>query len=649
VKNVRIHHLELSNFKGIEHFGLCADGKDCVILGDNATGKTTLADSFFWLLFGKDSLNQANFEIKTLDASGEAKHGLEHKVQATIDVDGKRLELRKVYAEKWQKKRGSAEKEFTGHTTDYFIDDVPKSKKEYEACIAAIADEQLFKLLTNPRYFNEVLHWQKRREMLLAVCGDITDSEVIASDKSLSGLPAILGDRKLEDHRKVIAADRARINKTLEQIPVRISECQGGIVQVDPSFDGKILKELKAQLKAKQEELTRIETGGEIAEKTKQLRMVESQLIDLENKKRPALNDAIKAKIEEVSKQHEELIYLDRESRTLASKIQAGVDAVAELDASMAALRQLWSVVNAAQFTFEQSSTCPTCGQDLPESKLDEAREKALAAFNARRAEDLAKIQEKGKTQKAEKEGLEKEIVSWKDKINQFAEQMATIRAKIESLEDEIKSPPSVTPSKQDAKELADLTAKKNELEASIFELQIGSNDAIAEVKAQIEELESAIDKNNGIMVQIEHNKSAFARLEELKAQERTLAAQFEKLEKELYLTETFIRRKVELLEERINGRFKLARFKMFNEQVNGGLQECCEVMVNGVPYSSLNNAMRINIGLDICNTLSEHHGLSLPVWIDNSESITQVLSTESQQIRLVVSEHHKTLTVQGA
>ncbi|HHW94431.1 MAG TPA: AAA family ATPase, partial [Mogibacterium sp.] len=211
---MKIKSLILRNFKGIRNFELNTDGKDVSIMGDNASGKTSLFDSFTWLLFGKDSLNRADFEIKTLKPDGKPEHGLEHSVEAILQLeDGSQIALKKVFREKWTKKKGSATATFTGHTTDYFIDGVPVQKKEYDARIAEIADENIFRLLTDPRYFNEIMHWTDRRKLLLEVCGDVSDQEVVSSNNGLSRLAEILGKRTIEQHRKVILARRAEINR----------------------------------------------------------------------------------------------------------------------------------------------------------------------------------------------------------------------------------------------------------------------------------------------------------------------------------------------------------------------------------------------------------------------------------------------------
>ena len=223
--SMKLDRLLLKNFKGIKHFELNPQGKNTEVYGRNGTGKTTLADAFNWLLFAKDTRGKADFPIKTHDKDGEPIHGLDHEIEGAFLLEtGKKLTLKKVYVEKWTKKRGSAEKKvFTGHTTDHFINAVPVNQGEYNAKIAKIIDENVFRLLTDPRFFNN-LHWEKRRKLLIEVCGDVSDGEVISSDEKLYPLSNILQDYNVEEYRKILKARRAEINKELEKIPVRIDE-----------------------------------------------------------------------------------------------------------------------------------------------------------------------------------------------------------------------------------------------------------------------------------------------------------------------------------------------------------------------------------------------------------------------------------------
>jgi hypothetical protein len=188
--------------------------------------------------------------------------------------------------------------------------------------------------------------------------------------------------------------------------------------------------------------------------------------------------------------------------------------------------------------------------------------------------------------------------------------------------------------------------ADKETLSMAITELQSDTHGEVTGIRAEIATLENEVKFAADRLADIERVNQGNKRIDELKARERELAAEFEKLEQEHFLCESFIRAKVNLLEEKINSKFRLARFKLFETQINGALNEVCEVVYNGVPYNSLNNAARINIGLDIINTLSDYYNFSAPIFCDNAEAVTQLIETRGQLIRLVVSEPDKTLRI---
>lgn len=649
---MKLNRLVLRNFKGIREFTLDARGEDTNIYGDNATGKTTLMDAFLWLLFGKDSQNKTDFEIKTLGPNGEPEHGLEHSVEARLQLpNGRQTTLKKTYREKWTKKRGSATAEFTGHTVDHFIDGVPVKKGEYEAHIAKIIDEDTFKLLTNPKYFNEHLHWQKRREILLEICGDVSDHEVIQSNKDLSELPGILNDRTLEDHRKVIQARRTEINKELEKIPVRIDEVERGLPEV--IADAKILQPEISAFRAKEQELleqlARTESGGAIAEKTKLLRKLEAELINLKNQHHAKYETEIRTKQKALNDTQEEYHGLLASLSGMEKSLELRHEELASLGNRITTLRAKWHDINEQQFEFEQSDTCPTCGQALPQEQLEAAREKALAEFNRQKAEKLETISAEGKQLKARDDDIKAEINGLREKMIEARKRLQSIEASAETLKNEVEKLQS---KQRDYNNSPECVAKLKEIEAvevDIEQLKAGSHQAISVLKAELNNIREEIGEREQALSQIHTRDQGIKRIEELKAEERKLAAEYEELEQQLYLTEEFIRTKVQLLEDKINSKFRMARFKLFEVQVNGAISETCETTYNGVPYSNLNNGARLNIGLDIINTLAEHYDFAPPVWLDNAESVTDILPTRGQQIRLVVSEKDKKLRVELA
>lgn len=645
MKQIRLTKLELTNFKGVKRFTLDLNGQDAAINGANGTGKTTLYDGFLWLLFGKDSLNSAAFEIKTIGKDGSL-HNLSHEVEGVFDIDGKALTLRKTLQEKYTKKKGSSRPEFTGHEINHYIDGVPVKKGEYDTAIKDIIDEEAFKLLTNPRYFNEVLHWTKRREILMAICGDIADADVIASDKALKKLPDILGSRTLDDHKKVIAAKRTEINRELERIPVRIDEAAKSLPDISgidvPTLEADLVK-LKALKTEKETELLTISAGGQVAELTKQLRGIEAQIQSKQNEFELEKWARIKAVQSESDKVYAPLMEKKRMVEELEQKSKRLSVKISSLEAELPILRDQWKSINAKKMVFEASGICPTCGQDLPPERLETAYREAQAQFNQKKSAALAENVAYGVSITKNIESLFADITQAENEIEALQPYIHTLEEKFTAIEKQIKAIHEELPPQDGV-----LSGKADGLRARIAGL--GTADDTQAQKQKLTSEIQAIDiqsiEDRRQIALVETAGKTQARIGELQTQEKTLAAEYEKLEGELFLCETFIRAKVAMLEDRINARFKMARFKLFQDQINGGMTECCEVTFQGVPYSSMNNAARLQLGLDIISTLSIHHGIACPVWLDNRESCTWIPETDSQIISLIVDETAKELTI---
>lgn len=651
MKEIKLIQLALRNFKGIRSFTLEADGNDIKVYGDNATGKTTLFDAFVWLLFDKDSNNRKDFAIKTLDENGKVLHNLEHEVEASFSIDGKIITLRKVYKEKWTQKRGSVSQEFSGHTTDYLIDGVPAKKKEYDQLISELIDEDVFKLLTNPAYFNEQLKWQDRRKVLLEVCGDITDEEVIACNQDLAKLLDVLNGRSIEDHKKVIVEKRKEINKELDSIPVRIDEIQRGLPELTglekQSLENQI-NDLNTQIDDKMTEINSIKNGKTITDKQKEIQEVEIELLQIKQEHEAGSKDHIyqlKARLQE---EKSNTNILQSQLEDLKIKQRHNAENIKSIEENLQKLREEWTTVNNQEFKHSDQCECPACGQSLPEEQIEEARNKALAQFNLEKSKKLEEINSQGKRGKEQKEELfqqNEQLVKKQEKFTSQIEKkqklMARLTKQLEQLESQVID---ITDNPQYVEKLQD----KQKLQEEIEGLRLSNQAAIQEIEQQIIQLKSERDELQSELAKFSVFEQSQKRIVELQEQQRDLAFEFEQLEHELYLTEEFTRTKVNMLTEKINSKFKYARFKLFEQQVNGGLNEVCETLFNGVPYSSgLNNAAKINVGLDIINTLSEHYGFSAPIFVDNAEAVTKLIDTNSQLISLVVSGKDKQLRVE--
>lgn len=640
---MKLTKLELLNFKGLKAFTINFNG-DVIIRGDNATGKTTVFDSVCWLLFGKDSLDRADFEIKTLDG-GEPIHKVNHEVTGTFTLDeGGTVELKRVYREKYSSPRGG-EVTMTGHTTDYFVDGVPKKEKEYKEIVSSLIDESIFKLITNPLYFNETYSWQNRRKLLLEMCGDISDEDVIAEYSELKALTDILSGHSVDDHRKVVAAKKTAINKELDMIPVRIDEALRGKPTIDTPRDVLIqeislatttLETLEADKALLVNGHAVVDTRAELRDVQRRLMARESEL-QMEYKKQSALKsneyDMVVSELNKLSSNVESTKHrLDTSNRDI-QRIESVIDELMHQ-------RQL---VNEDAFVMDIDEACPTCGQKLPAEQIQAAREKAETKFNLRKSKQLEELNQSIELKQQDIENIKKRDAG----LEPVETLEALIKAKElvkETITDEIEQ--LTAPVLEDDSVYADLKAEEFMLQMKLDESNTDHSEEIADIDKRI-----ATTKEHRFNLETELNKYEEAkridtRVAELESQQAELAAEKSKLDEASYLMDEFVKAKVNMLEDVINSRFKLARFKMFNIMLNGNIEECCETTYKGVPYRSMNNAARINVGLDIINALTSYFKVNAPVFIDNAEAVTEFVPVNSQTIKLIVDESEPQLVV---
>ena len=643
---MRLISLRLRNFKGLREFTLDTKGRNVSVYSDNGVGKTTLVDAFTFCLFGKDSANRTDFEVLPLGPDGKRLIEItEALVEVVLSTDPEHLGVdpvtfKRIYSEKWVKRRGSTAPELAGHSTALFIDGVPQKEKDYKARVAALIDETRFRLLTNPRHFNDFLPWQERRRILLEVCGDVPDAEVVASEKALAELPGILGKYSADDYRKIAQGKRTDLNKALAEIPTRIDEAQralpDGMTGVVP--DTRPLLEMRATLLNKK---ASIQAGGGVAEKTKELREVEAQILQMENqhtarieRDRSGLRQQIEA-LRTAIQEDEALSNLARHA------IAANEAVIADSEAALAELAKAYREVAAS--TFSVDATCPTCGQQMPADRIEAAR----AEWNLARAKRLENI---GETGKRRKEAIEAARQS-KDRnaatIDQAGQRSSVRALDRQSVQDRLLTLDETIKARPASPEYLALHNRKRQLMDTIALLQAGSNPDTSEIDRSIAALDEQIAAAEKAQAQAKQRDQGLQRIEQLRADQRRLAAELEQIEKALYLMDLFTRTKVAMLTDKINGRFKMARFKLFEQQVNGGLAPVCETTYNGVPWSGgLNNGAQIAVGLDIIGTLSEFYGVKCPVWIDNHESVLHLPDMTCQVISLYVSGPDKTLRV---
>ena len=637
---IKILNLKLRNFKGVKELEINFDCKNTNIYGANATGKTTVFDAFKWLFFDKDSNDRKDFNIKTLDSNNNPIHFLEHEVEATLIIDGIDTTFKKVLQEKWVKKRGQTEQEFSGHETNYWIDEVPVKKKDYEEKINSLIPESLFKLITDPSYFNNQLKWTERRELLINISGaNISDDEILDSKEEFKILKNNLDGRSIDDYKKVVQAKIKDLNKQKETIPVRIDELTNTLItehEIDYEKIEKEKAEYNQQLQAIELEMTDVQA------KAKENMRIADQLAAA---KKELSDFKLKKETEYSQKYSSDLINLQNEKRVIESKIRYRQDEdsdrllkIQQDQKRKAELYKKWDDVSNMKLEFDPNSfICPTCKREYETDKIEEMKKQFENNLNVHKKSEQDAINKEGQAinlrldeNTKAREQIQQELPELNNNLDEITNRIAELeKAKVNDTSFDITSLP----------EYNNKISEIEKLEEKVKNLTNGDISYLQNRKLEISE---EINKLNKILNEREIQEKTKERITELQNEEENISKKIQELEGEQYALEEFTKTKVEFLENAINSKFEIVRFRLFDTQINGGLVECCDTLVNGVPYADVNNAHKILAGLDIINTLIKFYNTSAPIFIDNRESINEIYKIDTQIISLIVTTDPK-------
>lgn len=641
MKKIRINRLTLENFKCHDHLNLVFHGESASIFGDNATGKTSIYDALTWLLFGKDSAGngEKNIDIKPLDPSGQVRdHQAITAVEAELDVDGEVMTLRRTCREIWSTKRGSSEAVYDGNTSDYFVDGVPQKKNAFDAKIKELVPEEVFRLLTSVSYFSSDMKWQDRRATLFDIAGTLTDKEIMASNEQFQDLLDSMGKLSLPEYKAKLLSQRKGLTDIRNDTPTRISECQKTLKSIQ-GIDFVEAREQEQALSDQQTELSRKliawENSNVLSDLQLKLREAKLERDTLESQNRvhrqnqSAGKPDTQAMAKTISSERMRLETL----KTLTDGVRKEIDSYQK---DIAAGREEWIRVNGEAFT---GGICPTCGQALPFEQLQQATQ----SFDERKKQRLQGILEKGNQAKESCSIAQQRL---KELETEIRDREGQIQALVEQLEAVKSSTVVVTDLPEYAEQMQAIQEKCSSLQAEIQRVMQDNAKEQNAIRAQLTAVNDQLRLVRGVIANESVKDQTMDRIAQLKADAKNAAKALEAIEKMLRQMEEFTRFKARFVEDGINSLFCLATFRLFRVQTNGGLEERCDVVYKGVPYMGLNNGAKINVGIDIINTLSRHYGVTVPLFVDNAEAVTRLLDCDAQVIRLVVSEEDKELRV---
>ena len=654
--NIELVKMHIENFKGIKELDI-SFGKNTKIYGQNATGKTSIVDAYNWCLFDKNSIGEAKFQIRPLDANNNQINHVEIKVSVTLRIDGREITFKKVQKQNWVKKRGSLSETLQGNVNSFEIDEVPKKEKDYKEYIKNIINEDLFKLITNPQAFVGK-KWQEQREELMKLAPDIDNEDVIATNpKLLSELSLALSLHNPEDLQAKAKKALSEYKKQQAEIPARIDEVRKSMTDID-------VAELELQRNGLKEQIAEVEKSEEdmtaqyekYQKDTDDLMDLKFKLSDMERKANEDNNTSKRKYEEKIADFDADISSSNRKIDALKQNIIDAGGTISAYEKKREELLADWKEENAKTYVdklvFDENSTiCPMCGQSYPEDKIEQIKDD----FEQKKADV------KAKWEKDHKDTLDR-IVADGNRYKGLIEQM---QAKMEDAKGQLSAEQNKLQRMElEKEEVTDL------LEALPDKVDISDSEAYKELASQIAEKEKILNtansgaemrqqlriKKNGLkeeLFEVEKqitsadNSAKEERVEELQQEMNDIADKVNEQEKMLYLLEEFTKAKMTMISKSVNEKFKIVNWKLFDKQVNGAIVECCECTVNGVPFSALNTGHRIVAGLDIISTLSEMYGVIAPIFIDNAEAINEfnIPKIEAQTILLSVS-HDKQIEV---
>lgn len=644
MKEVFLKKLILKNFKKIQDLTVEFTDKNTFICGGNGTGKTTLQDAFLWLLFGKDSTNRAdtNFNIKTLGEDGKPILHLVHSVTGVLSINGRDVELQRNYVEKWGS--GVNAGVLQNHATEFYLNGVKlKTKKEYDAEVAAILPEDVFRMITNPLYF-PTMKAQDQKAMLLEMAGNVTNEEVANINPKFQELISLISGRTLEQLAKEIASKKSAIKDELKGIPGRIDSVRDAmpesedwaVLEKEIADKKEKIKDIDSQLADKSKQIeAEFKAKSELQKQIGNKKLAKSQR---ENEIRQNANKSYHDVLDNISKLEYQVKSRDAEiSRKQEdhSRIKANIEA---LNNDLEVLRGKFYAIDAETLQYPEGAfICPTCKRELEVEDIQAKQQELQDNFNLNKANRLKAVQNEGKEKAAKVEELKKQCSIIQATITQLSNEKEILVHNINECKGNM-------PEEQDTQKIIlsdptwlslsnEIVDLENQLKAEAKPIDTTE---LKEAKAILSEAIDELNKKLGKRDTIERSNKVIEDLEDRRDKNNEALAEQERLE---FLVQDFQKEKDNKLMERINGMFSLVKFSFISEKLNGNEAITCFCSVDGVPFADVNNASKINAGLDIINAICRSVGITAPIFIDNRESVNDLIPTMSQVINLVVSK----------
>lgn len=655
MKKIIFKSLSLLNFKGIRNLHVSFGENLTVISGRNAAGKTSIADAIMWVLFdvGYDG---NKLEPKTFDKNHEIIKEIPHEAELTLLVDGDQIVLKRSLSDAWKGDKCT-------NTYKYYVDGDVTTAGDFKKVVESICPDSVFRRISSATNFCS-LPWQKQRELLESLADKYTSQDITQGDERFDFVVEELKKKSIADLIHHIKYKRKEVQKQLDSVPVRLAELNKSMPEAQ---DWDALSAEKTKLNDKLVELANkmqaIRIGG--ADKVRYdgiLKKIEFA----EKRKRNMEQGAMNLATEQATKHQSDVITANiavKKAQSLVDDLKATMrgyteseihakDKKEECERKVVDINNRLDELSKSRWSWNaEDGICPHCGQPLPAEDVERIKKESKDRFNERKSNASKKIQE-------EFNGIQQEYTDAKNILekldndrmvttNQLVKANKTLKeAEFKKLEVDAEKP----------KTYEQILAEKEEYQQVVKE--------IADLQAELDEPSARSDENTEMLVGLEKErepigirynevlellatKETYDRIsgliEKAKQDKESYQNQLDELDEKLDLANEYNKKSCHLLEENVNGHFSYVKWSMFTQDLDGNMKPYCECYHDGVPYSRLNGAAKVNAGIDIANTFSRFYQVSAPMVLDECESVNDpIYSGEQQQIRLKVTTDDK-------
>jgi DNA repair exonuclease SbcCD ATPase subunit len=579
---MRIIKLKIKNFKGIKKLVVDFLGKDVTLSGKNGTGKTSIMDAITWLLFDKDSIGRTKFNLKPVGSVD-----ITSNVEAEFVHKGEIIILKK-------------EIQYSKHKKDifYFVQNYPKKATQYTKYIEEkLIDEKTFKILSNPLFFPS-MHWKEQRDMLTSLIKNVDHSSLIKKHELEQHLCGLLTEFSMDEIKKNTLETKKTAKEKIASLDAVVEELRSTTNEYDYADLQKTEKEVREKIASLENK--KMKTMQEYNEKISKLQYdigrIDEKLIEIERKK------------EGIEK---EIAY----KKQLALKIKENKDRIEGLNKNIKELKEKYLSEISREFVFNKNDVvCKTCGQELPDR--NNVVEKLIKNFENEKNKSITTLIEHGKT-------LAEYNKRYKEILDDLTEEYKKIDIKaVESSTDENNL-------KKEKEMLLEEQRKQNIPKE--FTL----------INSEINEYELLLDEIKAKMYELKRQNENKKRIESLEDEIKFHSDVFLDMSDLESKIEGFMKDKISLYQDSLNNLFsENITFKLFNDTGS----ETFEICYKGIPYSVVNTASKVNLGLEIIEKLKEIFGFDCFVLIDNIESINNVYDIKVQKVCFEVSDRELTV-----